>query len=150
MRINGIDIRRFEVADLRRHASAIFQDYVQFQFTARENILFGDIVHAEDARRMAQALQLSGADDVVNRLRDGLDTPLGRTFRGGEELSMGQWQRIALARQIYSEAPILLFDEPTAWMDIDTRNAFLQTLQHLKNERLIILVSHLEEHATAL
>ncbi len=150
VRINGIDIRRFEVADLRRHASAIFQDYVQFQFTARENILFGDIVHAEDARRMAQALQLSGADDVVNRLRDGLDTPLGRTFRGGEELSMGQWQRIALARQLYSEAPILLFDEPTAWMDIDTRNAFLQTLQHLKNERLIILVSHLEEHATAL
>ena len=142
--INGIDIRRFDVAELRRHVSTIFQDYVQFQFTARENILFGDIAHAEDARRMATALQQSEAENVVGQLRQGLDTPLGRMFDGGEELSMGQWQRIALARQLYSDAPILLFDEPTAWMDADARAAFSRTVQSLADDRLVILVSHVE------
>ena len=142
--INGVDIRRFDVGQLRRHISAIFQDYVQFHFTARENILFGDMTHAEDARRMAEALRQADADAVIDKLHDGLDTQLGRQFYGGEELSMGQWQRIALARQLYSEAPVLVFDEPTAWMDAEARRHFRATLEELKTDHLIILVSHSE------
>ena len=144
VRINGIDIRRFDVTELRRHVSAIFQDYVQFQFTARENIAFGDIDHPDDRRRMDDALRMSGADGVVDVLSRGLDTPLGRQFDDGEELSMGQWQRVTLARQLYAQAPILLFDEPTAWMDAAARTRFFQTLESLAPDHLVILVSHAE------
>ena len=84
---------------------------------------------------------MADADEVVGHLSQGLDTQLGRQFNG-EELSMGQWQRMALARQLYSDAPILLFDEPTAWMDASAREQFKETVNKLKDNHLIILVSH--------
>lgn len=142
VRINGIDIRRFDVGVLRRNVSAIFQDYVQFCFTARENVAFGDISNAGDARRLSEAIRMADAGAVVERLSNGLDTQLGRQFDGGEELSMGQWQRIALARQLYSPAQVLLFDEPTAWMDGEARSHFAETVQELKSDHVIILVQH--------
>lgn len=142
VRINGIDIRRFDVAELRKGISVIFQDYVQFFFTARQNITFGDIDNADDARRLADAIRLANADTVVDHLGKGLDTQLGRQFAGGEELSMGQWQRIALARQLYSQAQVLLFDEPTAWMDAAARSNFKQTLDNLRSDHIILLVQH--------
>ncbi len=145
VRINGIDIRSFDVGELRHNISAIFQDYVQFYFTARENIIFGDIEDPDDAKRLAEAIRLADAESVVNSLGKGLETPLGRQFDNGEELSMGQWQRIALARQLYSAAPILIFDEPTAWMDVSARANFQKTLEMLKDNHLIILISHLNE-----
>lgn len=142
VRINGIDIRRFDVAELRKGISVIFQDYVQFFFTARQNITFGDIDNADDTRRLADAIRLANADTVVDHLGKGLDTQLGRQFAGGEELSMGQWQRIALARQLYSQAQVLLFDEPTAWMDAAARSNFKQTLDNLRPDHIILLVQH--------
>ena len=145
IRINDTDIRRFDVSELRHNISVIFQDYVQFCFTARENITFGDIKCADDARRLAEAMQMADAETVVSQLGKGLDTPLGRQFDGGEELSMGQGQRIALARQLYSNAQILLFDEPTAWMDPDARNRFSQTLTTLTPDHIILLVQHTME-----
>ena len=145
VRINGIDIRRFDVATLRHNVSAIFQDYVQFQFTAKQNIVFGDIASSPDADRLQRALRLAGADGVVDALPRGLDTTLGRQLDGGEELSMGQWQRIALARQLYSQAPVLVFDEPTAWMDAAARANFKETLEILRPEHIIILVRHRED-----
>jgi ATP-binding cassette subfamily B protein len=144
IRINGIDIRSFDLSTLRRNISVIFQDYVQFHFTVRENITFGDINNADDARRLAEALKLADAESVVSHLGKGLDTPLGRQFNGGEELSMGQWQRIALARQLYSQAPVLFFDEPTAWMDAEARGTFNKTLQTLSPDHIILLVQHKE------
>lgn len=143
IRINGIDIRQFDLAELRHNISAIFQDYVQFYFTARENITFGEINNADDARRLAEAVRLADAEGVVARLSKGLDTPLGRQFDHGEELSMGQWQRIALARQLFSRAPILLFDEPMAWMDSKARATFASTLETLRKDHIILLVRHL-------
>ena len=143
IRINGIDIRQFDLAELRHNISAIFQDYVQFYFTARENITFGEINNADDARRLAEAVRLADAEGVVARLSKGLDTPLGRQFDHGEELSMGQWQRIALARQLFSRAPILLFDEPMAWMDSKARTTFASTLETLRKDHIILLVRHL-------
>ena len=87
---------------------------------------------------------MAGVDKYIERLPKGYQTPLGRMFDGGEELSMGQWQRIALARRLYSDAPILIFDEPTAWMDIPSRERFYQTLEQLKKEnKVIILIKHI-------
>jgi len=142
VRINGIDIKQFDVAELRRNVSAIFQDYVQFYFTVRENVAFGDINSPEDAQRMAEAIRMADAECVVERLGNGLETQLGRQFQGGEELSMGQWQRVALARQLYSRAQVLVFDEATAWMDVQGRQIFMKTVESLKDDHVVILIRH--------
>ena len=141
--INGIDIRRFDLRELRHGVGAVFQDFVRFYATAAENIAFGNI-STVDTAAIRRTAEIAGADTFISQLPKGYDTPLGRMFDGGEELSMGQWQRIALARQLYSDAPVLLFDEPTAWMDIPTRKRFEQTLQTLQQQnKVIILIKHI-------
>ncbi|MCR4827893.1 MAG: ABC transporter ATP-binding protein/permease [Bacteroidales bacterium] len=142
IRINGIDIRHFSVNELRNNISALFQDFVQFYLTAADNVMLSDIHKARDARRLAEALQLSDAQAVVDNLSNGVDTPLGRLFDGGEELSQGQWQRLALARSIYAQTPILILDEPTAWLDPTARNHFLDSLEQLKNNKIILMATH--------
>ena len=147
--VNGIDIRRFDIHELRHGIGAVFQDFVRFYATAAENIAFGQAMPADnpidaDRERIHTAARLAGADTFIEQLPKGYDTPLGRMFDGGEDLSMGQWQRIALARQLYSDAPVLLFDEPTAWMDLPTRDRFSHTLQFLKEQnKVIILIKHI-------
>lgn len=142
--VNGIDIRRFDLRDLRRGIGVIFQDYVRYYCTVAENIAFGDIAAGEPSESaLNHAAVAAGADTFIDRLPQGYDTPLGRLFEGGQELSMGQWQRVALARQLYGNAPVLVFDEPTAWLDIPTRERFYQTLQHLQAEnKVILLIKH--------
>lgn len=141
--VNGVDVRQYDVSQLRRGIGAIFQDYVRFYCTAEENIAFGDIDNF-DADRVRRAAEDAGADTIINRLPQGYKTPLGRMFDQGAELSMGQWQRIAFARQLYSNAPVLVFDEPTAWMDIPSRDKFYQTLDKLKaDNKVIILIKHI-------
>lgn len=140
--VNGIDIRQFDLDELRHNVSAIFQDHVRFYFTAKQNIEFGDIHHPGDETRLQRAAELSEAMPVIAKLSKGMDTPLGRQFNQGEELSMGQWQRIALARQLYSQAPVLVFDEPTAWMDREAREQFLQNLDIIKRDKVVILIAH--------
>ena len=140
--INGVDVRRYDLKGLRHGVGAIFQDYVRFYCTAEENIVFGDVNNYDPARARYVA-HLSGADKFIEKLPQGYDTPLGRMFDGGEELSMGQWQRIALARQLYGDAPVLVFDEPTAWMDVPSRDRFYETLEMLQRQnKVIILIKH--------
>lgn len=144
--INGIDIRQFNVDDLRRGVGAIFQDFVRFYTSAAENIAFGNITTDGDIDDAAvrKAAEMAGADGFLEQLPRGYNTPLGRLFEDGEELSMGQWQRVALARLLYSDAPIMFFDEPTAWMDINTRGRFFNTLEQLKQQKkVIILIKHI-------
>ena len=140
--INGVDVRQYDLEGLRHGIGAIFQDYVRFYCTAEENIAFGDIEHL-DRERVKHVAALAGMDSYIERLPQGYDTMLGRMFDGGEELSMGQWQRIALARQLYSDAPVLIFDEPTAWMDVPSRERFYNTLEQMKQVgKVIILIKH--------
>ncbi len=140
--IDGVDVRQYDLSELRRGIGAIFQDYVRFYCTAEENIAFGDISR-HDSARVKKVAELAGVDKYIERLPKGYQTPLGRMFDDGEELSMGQWQRIALARQLYSDAPVLIFDEPTAWMDVPSRDRFYRTLEELKAEgKVIILIKH--------
>lgn len=142
--VNGIDIRRFDLRDLRRGIGVIFQDYVRYYCTVAENIAFGDIAAGEPSESaLKHAAVAAGADIFIDRLPQGYDTSLGRLFEGGQELSMGQWQRVALARQLYGNAPVLVFDEPTAWLDIPTRERFYHTLQQLQAEnKVILLIKH--------
>ena len=141
VKINGVDIRNMDLPQLRKGVGAIFQDYVRFYCTVKENIAFGDIENVSD-ERIRQVAEMTGVDSIVEKLPQGYETALGRMFDHGEELSMGQWQRIALARQLYSDAPVLVFDEPTAWMDIPSRDKFYKTLDKLKQEKVVILIKH--------
>ena len=97
---------------------------------------------ADDLNCFADAVSASGADEVIAKLTHGEKTLLGKLFEGGEELSMGQWQRIALARALYKKAPILVLDEPNSWMDAGGRANFRKHLPELCRDRLVILISH--------
>ena len=137
--VDGVDIRRFPLRQLRGRMGVLFQDFVRFYCSVGENVAFGGSTGDVDIRR---ALELSGADAVVDGLPQGVDTQLGRLFDGGSELSMGQWQRVALARALVSDAPILILDEPSAWLDHEARQHLDETLQKIKDNKIIIIISH--------
>ena len=139
--IDGTDIRQFDVKELRDNIAVIFQDFVGYAFTAEENVKMGRRSE-DDVNCFADALSASGADEVIAKLTHGEKTLLGKLFEGGEELSMGQWQRIALARALYKKAPILVLDEPNSWMDAGGRANFRKHLPELCRDRLVILISH--------
>lgn len=139
--IDGTDIRQFDVKELRDNIAVIFQDFVGYAFTAEENVKMGRR-SADDLNCFADALSASGADEVIAKLTQKEKTLLGKLFEGGEELSMGQWQRIALARALYKKAPILVLDEPNSWMDAGGRANFRKHLPELCRDRLVILISH--------
>lgn len=149
--INGTDIRRFGLEELRRGVAVLFQDFGRYALTAAENIAFEDeesLVNESGKRKTAKierirhAAALAHADTIVSTLPEGFDNMLGRTFDGGAELSMGQWQRLALARLLYTDAPVLVLDEPTAWMDMPTRELFNETIDRIKHDKIIIIISH--------
>lgn len=137
--VDGIDIRRFDPAELRSRMGVLFQDFLRFSLTVEENIALGDVQGRPD---ILGALGLSGADEFVSRLPQKEHTLLGRLFDGGSELSMGQWQRIALARALATDAPVLLLDEPTAWLDADARHHLHETLCALEPKKIILLITH--------
>ncbi len=149
--VNGIDVRRFGLEELRRGVAVLFQDFGRYALTAAENIAFEDeeSLGNESGKRkttkierIRRAAALAHADTIVSTLPEGFDNMLGRTFDGGAELSMGQWQRLALARLLYTDAPVLVLDEPTAWMDMPTRELFNETIDRIKHDKIIIIISH--------
>lgn len=141
--INGIDIRKFSLRDLRKGVSAVFQEFVRYYLTFAENISLGDVDAPRDEQKIERSIRLASLSDVVKSLPRGKETPLGRAFDGGVELSMGQRQRLAIARELYSDSQVLLFDEPLAWMDVNSRSEFMKTLSSMSEERVVILISHL-------
>lgn len=144
VRINGIDIREFGLGELRRKVSAAFQQVSAFNFTVKENIAFGDVADPFDEEKMKHAAEASGFAPVAEKLQNGYDTMVGREFDNGEELSQGQRQRLAIARHLYSDAPIMIFDEPTAWLDMVSRSTFLENLEKIKKDRIVIFISHIQ------
>ncbi len=141
--LDGLDLRQWEAVALRERIGVIFQDFGRYQFLVGENIGAGDIRHFDDRRRWRQAAQEGMADDFIERLPQGYDTQLGRWFRGGRELSGGQWQKIALARAFMrSDADILVLDEPTATMDAAAEATIFAHFRELSRGKMTILISH--------
>lgn len=143
--IDGTDIRRFDLQELRENIAVIFQDFIGYAFTAEENITVGKRTEDTDREYFRQVVCAAGADKVLDKLPKAEKTLLGKLFEGGEELSMGQWQRIALARALYKNSPVLILDEPTSWMDVEGKRNFKRYLSQWSKERLVILVSHEEK-----
>ena len=148
IRWDGADIRMLEPASLRRRISAVFQDFMAYDFTAADNIGLGSLDRLGDQAAIQEAARLAGADDTIRALPGGYQTLLSRIFpadRGGSTatLSGGQWQRIALARAfLRSTADVLILDEPSAGLDAQVEHALHQTLGTLRAGRLSLLISH--------
>jgi len=127
IRVDGIDIRRFEVETWRRRLSAGFQDFAKLQFLAQESVGVGSLPYLDDVPAVTAALERGAAGDLAARLPAGLATQLGREFDGGVDLSTGQWQKVAVARAMMRENPLLLLlDEPTASLDAATEHALFE------------------------
>ena len=140
--IDGIDIRELDPLQLQQRIGVIFQDFVRYHLPVRENIGFGQIDALDDLERIAAAARKSGASGVIDELPGGYETMLGRWFHDGHELSLGQWQKIALARAFMREAEILVLDEPTASVDARTEYEIFQNFKTLTEGKMAILISH--------
>lgn len=140
--MDGIDIRDFKIAELRRQFSVIFQDYVQYPLTVKENIWFGNIDLPLDNGRIQLAGSQAGIDAVIAELPEGYETMLGKRLGKGEELSTGEWQKIALARAFFRQAPIIVLDEPTSAMDARAEYELFERFRRLIKNQTAILISH--------
>jgi ATP-binding cassette subfamily B protein len=140
--IDGIDLRQFETKALRHEIAIIFQDYVHYHLTARENIWLGNTDLSPDHEHVIAAARRSGADKFVSTLPHGYDTILGKRFAEGEELSIGEWQKVALARAFVHDAQIIVLDEPTSSMDAKAEYEVFQNFRQLVSGRTAILISH--------
>ena len=140
--IDGRDLKEFATDDLRRLITVLFQQPVHYNTTVRENILYGDMnIDATDAEINA-ALRAAGAEEIVARLPGKQQTLLGRWFAGGAELSVGEWQRIALARAFLRRAPIIILDEPTSALDPWAEADWLERFRQLAARRTTIIITH--------
>jgi ATP-binding cassette subfamily B protein len=143
IRYNGIDINSIERRHLYRRIAALFQDFVQYDLTARENIGLGDAARMNDDNTIWEAVHAAQLDGVFDHLPKGLETELGVMFGTGKELSMGQWQRLALARAFFKNADVILLDEPTASLDPQSElNLFQRVKDVYRKDRILFLISH--------
>jgi ATP-binding cassette subfamily B protein len=140
--LDGVDLRELEPAAVRKLIGGMFQDYVTYQASAAENIGLGELARLEDRAAIEDAAVKGGADSLLDRLPDGWDTPLGKWFDGGVELSGGEWQKIALGRAFMRDARILLLDEPTSALDAQAEFELFARLRSLARGRTAIYISH--------
>lgn len=142
IKIDGINLSLFEIAELRRQIGVIFQDYAKYYFTAEENIRLGNINISPGDKEIISAARRSGADDVIQRLPKKYDTILGKLFREGEELSIGQWQKVALARAFLRNSQVIVLDEPTSAMDPQAEYEIFKRFREIIQDQTAILITH--------
>jgi ATP-binding cassette subfamily B protein len=140
--LDGVDLREYDPDELRRRIGVIFQDFVKYQLTVKENIGFGQIDRLDDDARIQGAAERGGADEVVAELPQGIDTMLGRWFEKGHELSGGQWQKVGLGRAFMRDGEVLVLDEPTAALDAEREYEIFQRFRELTNGKIAVLISH--------
>jgi len=138
----GRPLREIPPSELRRRISAVFQDFVHYQFTVSENIGLGWVPALDDRPRIQRAASAGGADAVVERLPAGYETMLGGYFEAGQELSVGQWQKIATSRAFMRDAEVLILDEPTASLDAEAEHELWRRFRALAHGKTAILISH--------
>ncbi len=140
--LDGVDLREYEVDELRHEIGVIFQDYMRYDMLAAENIGFGRISEIENEERVTRSAEKSLASAVISKLANGYRQMLGRRFEGGVDLSTGQWQKIALARAYMRDAQILILDEPTASLDARAEFEVYQRFVDLTAGKMAVLISH--------
>jgi ATP-binding cassette subfamily B protein len=139
---DGVDVAHFDADRLRDAVAVIFQDFVKYHLTARANIAVGRHERYDDLVAAEAAARATGAHDFLVALDGGYETRLGPEFLGGTDLSMGQWQRVALARSVFRDCPFVILDEPTAALDARAERELFDGIRRLFAGRSVLLVSH--------
>jgi len=140
--LDGVDLRDYNLEDLCSQIAVIFQDFMRYDFTAKENIAVGEIREQTNRRKIEAAARKSLAHAVVARLPHGYEQMLGRRFEGGVDLSIGEWQKVALARAYLRDAQLLILDEPTASLDARSEHEVFQRFAELTADKMAVLISH--------
>lgn len=141
--LDGLDLQEWDIEVLRRRIGVIFQNFVHYQFSVGENVGVGDVNHLEDKSHWERAAQKGMARTFIEQMPAGFNTQLGRWFKGGQELSGGQWQKIALSRAFMrTGADILVLDEPTAAMDAEAEVQIFNHFRTVTQNQMVLLISH--------
>ena len=140
--LDGVDLREYKLEDLHHEIGVIFQDFMRYEMTARENIAVGRVEREHSEEEIRQAAEKSLAASVVAKLEHGYDQMLGRRFETGVELSGGEWQRVALARAYLRDAQLLILDEPTAALDAKSELEVFERFAELTTDKMALLISH--------
>ena len=140
--LDGRDLREYDLASLRHQIGVIFQDFVRYDLSAKENVGFGQVDLLDDADRIERAAYEGGAQDLIKSLPKEYDTILGKEFDEGVDLSGGEWQKIALSRAFMKEAEVLILDEPTAALDAFAERDVFSRFAELTSDRTAIFISH--------
>lgn len=140
--VDGIDLKDFAVADIHAHIGVIFQDFIRYSLTARENIGVGRIEYQDDMERIQSAAESSLANSVIDKLPQGYDQQLGRLFKKGRDLSGGEWQKVAIARAYMRDADLIILDEPTAALDAKAEAEVFSRFKSLAAGKTAVIISH--------
>jgi len=140
--INGVNIKEIELDKWHEYIGALFQDFIKYQFTFKENVYLGDLTKANEERFLREAIEKSGANKYLDILPNDIDQVVGKMFEGGIDLSGGQWQKLALARAFFRDAPILILDEPTSAIDAKAEYEIFQKVGELQKDKTVIIISH--------
>jgi ATP-binding cassette subfamily B protein len=142
VKYDNIDIRNFDPEEYRKQFSVIFQDFMLYNLTAGENIRMGNIDEKNPAQRIKSSATTSGIDKAISSLPNGYDTVIGNLFDDSRELSWGEWQKIALARALFRDAPVLILDEPSSALDADAEHEIFSKFREIVKGRTSVLISH--------
>jgi ATP-binding cassette subfamily B protein len=140
--LDGVDLREYDLETLYKEIGVIFQDFMRYEMTARENIAVGKIEEIDNLPLLHTSAHKSMADEVIGRLGKGYEQMLGRRFEGGVDLSGGEWQKVALARAYLREAQVLVLDEPTAALDARSEFEVFQRFAELTTDKMALFISH--------
>ena len=140
--INGVELRQYPSGTLKALFSVVYQDFAKYYIPLKDNILLGDVAEPDRDSRVQAAATQAGLDETIAELKNGLETPLGKILDGGQDLSGGQWQRVAIARSLISRAPVKILDEPTAALDPISESRVYSEFEKLMKGKTTVFISH--------
>lgn len=140
--INGVNLKQLDLASWYGQIGVLFQDFLKYEYSLKDNIRFGRVDKPQVMGDIVHAAKQSGADTVQASLSHGYDQMLGKLFEGGVDLSGGQWQKVALGRGFYRNAPVLVLDEPTSTIDAKAEHEIFRRVEQLTSDKTVLIISH--------
>ena len=140
--IDGVSIKEYSLKSIYKNIGVIFQDFIKYPLTARENIGIGNVEEMNKLKNIEKAAKVSGADDFIEKLKNGYDTLLQKEWDNGSELSIGQWQKIAISRSVLRNSGILILDEPSSALDPKSEYEMFEKMKMLMRDKMSIMITH--------